>query len=297
MRLVSFGPVGAEAPGVLLDGERIVPLSPALVAAGYPPLDMNSFLALYPLIAADLEKHVLSAPHTIAVEDVRLGPPITSPQKVIVVGGNYQSHLEEATAGVAPSVPVIVYKPSNTVIGPNDPLVRPPETEQLDYETELVVVIGRGGHRISRERAYDHVAGYMVGNDATARDVFIGELQVSPIFTQFARGKGFPTFSGFGPWLATPDEIADPHNLSIRCWVNGDLRQDGSTSQMILDVPSLVESVSSTVRLSPGDVLFTGTPAGVGMKMDPPQYLKPGDVVEMEITGLGRMRTPVVDEG
>jgi 2-keto-4-pentenoate hydratase/2-oxohepta-3-ene-1,7-dioic acid hydratase in catechol pathway len=299
MRLVSFGPVGAEQPGILADDENIVPLAATLQVLGLPKLNMNAFLGLLPYLQDDVAKVVGMIRSRTPIDQVRLGPPVPHPEKVVVVGGNYQSHVEEAssvTGGRAPKVPILVFKPSNTVIGCHDPLVRPQETEQLDYETELCVVIGRGGHRIPRGDALAHVAGYTIANDVTARDVLMGEVEVSPLYMQLTRGKGFPTFTPLGPWILTRDEVPDPQDLRIECWVNGERRQDGSTSDMIITVAEIIENCSHAMVLSPGDVILTGTPSGVGGLMKPPRYLHDGDVVKMAISGLGTMETPIRDE-
>src|SRR5882672_10856939 len=180
--------------------------------------------------------------------------------------------------------------------GPHDTLVKPMQSEQLDYETEMAVVIGRGGHRISRERAYEHVAGYMIGNDVTARDLAFKDMALHPMFSQITRAKGIPTGASTGPWIATKDEIPDPHRLDLRCWVNGELRQDGMSSEMIVDIPGLIEDFSKVLEFSPGDIIFTGTTTGCGAFQKPPKYLFAGDVLRLEITGLGVMQTPIVDE-
>ncbi|WP_162794934.1 fumarylacetoacetate hydrolase family protein [Nonomuraea lactucae] len=298
MKLVSFGPQRAERPGVLVD-DTVVPLGPLLVRRGFTDLDTNAVLALLPFLQEEIEKASADAAERIPVAGVRLGPPVPRPEKVIVAGGNYQSHVDEAAGrknAPSPSEPLVVFKPSNTVIGPGDALVRSAETEQLDYETELAVVIGRGGYRIPRGRAYDHVAGYMISNDVTARDLAFKDVHLHPMFAQLTRAKGIPTGCPTGPWLVTRDEIPDPHDLRIRCWVNGELRQDGRTSEMIVDVPGLIESISKVVELSPGDVILTGTTTGCGAFQDPPSYLFGGDRLRMEITGLGVLETPIVDE-
>lgn len=299
MKLVTFGPPRAEQPGVLIHGDTIVPLTPLLLGAGYLELPVNTILALLPVLQAEIEKQLAAAPVTMPAAGVRLGPPVPKPPKIIVAGGNYRSHVDEAAGrknAPSPSEPLLIFKPSNTVIGPRDPLVRPAQSEQLDYETEIAVVIGRGGHRIPREHAYDHIAGYMIGNDVTARDLAFKDMALHPMFSQITRAKGMPTGAPTGPWLATRDEIADPHDLELNCWVNGELRQHGTSGEMIVDIPGLVEDFSKVLELEPGDIIFTGTTTGCGAFQDPPSFLFEGDVVRMEITGLGVMETPIVDE-
>jgi 2-keto-4-pentenoate hydratase/2-oxohepta-3-ene-1,7-dioic acid hydratase in catechol pathway len=299
MKLVTYGPPRAELPGVLIGGDFVLPLAPVLSDLGLAAGSMNTVVGLFDELRPLIEERAQGRAGLISLDGIRLGPPVPSPEKVIVVGGNYQSHVEEAahiTKGVAPSIPILVLKPPRSVVGPADALVRPRETRQLDYETELAVIIGRAGHRISEDQAMDHIAGYTIANDVTARDVLLGEVAEVPLYMQLTRGKGFPTFCPSGPWLVTKDEIDDPHKLGIRCWVNGELRQDDSTADMLVDVPGIVETCSDAMELAPGDIILTGTPAGCGGLMNPPQWLEPGDMVRMEIDGLGVMATPIEDE-
>ncbi|WP_432826720.1 fumarylacetoacetate hydrolase family protein [Dactylosporangium sp. CA-092794] len=299
MKIVTFGPVRAEQPGILADEHTIVPLAPLLIEAGYTDLPTNALLALLPQLRPELDKRVDAARITVSADSVRLGPPVPKPPKIIVAGGNYQSHVDEAAGrknAPSPSEPLLIFKPSNTVIGPTDPLVRPAQTEQLDYETEIAVVIGRGGFRIPRESAYDHIAGYMIGNDVTARDMAFKDMALHPMFSQITRAKGIPTGAPTGPWLVTKDEIPDPHDLELNCWVNGELRQHGNSNEMIVDIPGLIEDFSKVLELEPGDIILTGTTTGCGAFQNPPSFLFEGDEVRMEITGLGTMRTPIVDE-
>ena len=299
MKIVTFGAVRAERPGIYVPGKGIAPLDPLLRSLGRTSLEMNEFLSLLDVLQPEIES-ALGRDDVLWIDEgsVRLGPPVTAPEKIIVAGGNYQSHVDEA-AGMknapTPSEAIIVLKPSNTVIGPTDALKRPYNSEQLDYETEIGVIIGRGGSDIPLERAYEHVAGYCVSNDVTARDLAFKEVHVNPMFQQMTRAKGIPTGSPLGPWLVTKDEIPDPHDLQLRCWVNGELRQDGHSSEMIIDIPHLIADFSRAMELSPGDVIMTGTTTGCGAFQDPPVYLFEGDVVRMEISGLGVMETPIVD--
>ncbi|MDX6256436.1 MAG: hypothetical protein QOJ11_2770 [Frankiales bacterium] len=284
---------------MLLPSGDIAPLGPLLRDLGYPNLDTNTILALLSHLQPQIEEALLGSPYVLDAAAVRLGPPVPTPEKVIVAGGNYQSHVDEAAGrknAPSPTEPLLIFKPSNTVIGPRDTLVRPEQTQQLDYETEIVVVIGRGGRHIAAENAYDHIAGYMIGNDVTARDMAFKDMALHPMFSQITRAKGIPTGAPTGPWLVTKDEIPDPHDLTLRCWVNGELRQEGSSSEMIVDIPHLIADFSKVLELSPGDIIFTGTTTGCGAFQDPPTFLFGGDVVRMEITGLGVMETPIGDE-
>lgn len=300
MKIVSYGPQWAERPGVFVPGKGIAPLDPLLRSLGMTSLKTNTLLALLDVLQPRIEQ-ALESPKVRWLDETttRLGSPVPFPEKIVVAGGNYQSHVDEA-AGMKgapiPSEPIIIFKPSNTVIGPYDALVRPRQSEQLDYETEIGVVIGRGGRNISLENAYEHVAGYCISNDVTARDLAFKDVHLNAMFAQMTRAKGIPTGAPLGPWLVTKDEVPDPHQLTLRCWVNGELRQDGSSDEMIVDIPHLIEDFSKIVELSPGDVIMTGTTTGCGAFQDPPSYLFAGDVVRMEITGLGVMETPVIDD-
>lgn len=299
MRIVSFGAVRAEQPGIIREDGTIVPLTPLLRDLGLAELDTNAFLALLDELQPRIEAALPTAREVLPAGSVRLGPPVPRPEKIIVAGGNYQSHVDEAMGrknAPSPSEPILIFKPSNTVIGPNDALIRPLQSEQLDYETEIAVVISKGGRYISRDDAYDHVAGYMISNDVTARDLAFKDVALHPMYAQMTRAKGIPTGAPTGPWIATKDEVPDPHVLRLQCWVNGELRQDGSSDEMIVDIPGLIEDFSKVVELSPGDFIMTGTTTGCGAFQTPPSFLFEGDVVRMEITGLGVMETPVRDE-
>jgi 2-keto-4-pentenoate hydratase/2-oxohepta-3-ene-1,7-dioic acid hydratase in catechol pathway len=296
VKLVSFGLRGAELPGALVDGgETIVPLSPVLQRLGVGTSDMNAVLGLLPLV----EKAIETGEGRVDAQAVRLGPPVPRPPKIVVCGMNYMSQVEEAravTGGVPPRKPPLGIRPVTSLAGPFDPAVVPPEAQELDYEAELAVVVGRSGRRIAREDALDHVAGYMCAQDLTARDVMRGDTDLSPLYAQITRAKSFDSFCPTGPWLVTADEIPDPGNLRVQSWINGELRQDESTAGMLLDVPGIVEWVSSSMTLAPGDVLLTGTPAGTGASFDPPRYVRPGDVIRTAISGLGTMENRVEPE-
>lgn len=296
MKLVSFGPVGAEQPGLLRDEETIVPLGPLLAAHGVAAPDMNAVLGLLPALAGRPHARVENGPATVRVAATRLGPPVPRPGAVIAVGANYGAHLAEFGESTAPTKPVLFPKPSTSVTGPRDDIVVPRETAMLDYECELGIVIGRAGRRIPRAEALEHVGGYLIANDVTARDVFLGEGAHNPLYMQIMRGKGYDSFCPTGPWLVTPDEFGDPAAARLRTWVNGELRQDGSAADMIFDVPELIASISEFCTLRPGDIILTGSPAGIGFTMQPPQFLADGDDVRMEITGLGELTNTVRSE-
>jgi 2-keto-4-pentenoate hydratase/2-oxohepta-3-ene-1,7-dioic acid hydratase in catechol pathway len=299
MKIVSYGPARAEQPGILVNETHVAPLAGILSRAGLPAVDTNTLLAFLPFLQPIIEAGLSEYEPLIDVSAVRLGPPVPRPEKIVVAGGNYRSHVDEAMGkkdAPIPSEPLIIFKPSNTVIGPRDRLLRPPQSQKLDYETEIAVVIGRGGRNISRQNAYEHIAGYMIGNDVTARDLAFKDMHIHPMYSQITRAKGIPTGAPIGPWIATKDEIPDPHSLRLRCWVNGELRQDGTSSEMIVDIPGLIEDFSKVLEFSAGDIIFTGTTTGCGAFQKPPAYLFAGDVVRMEITGLGVMETPIADD-
>ncbi|MBK5305417.1 MAG: fumarylacetoacetate hydrolase family protein [Frankiaceae bacterium] len=296
MRLVSYGPIGCEQPGALVD-DQIVPLEPWLAEFGVSGAGMNAVLGLFSVLRSDLEGYVAgSADQGIAVATTRLGPPVPRPPTLIVIGGNFHSHVQEMAGmngGKPPIEPIIVPKPTTNLVGPTDDIGKPAVTSELDYEAEMAVVIGRSGRNITREQAMTHVAGYMNIQDMTARDLILPEGEPW-MHLQMGRAKGFDGSSPCGPWLLTADEVPNPQDLEICMWVNDELRQKGSTSDMVVDIPGLVESVSAVFRLRPGDILITGTPAGVGAKMTPPRFLQPGDRIRMSITGLGETGNTIV---
>jgi 2-keto-4-pentenoate hydratase/2-oxohepta-3-ene-1,7-dioic acid hydratase in catechol pathway len=297
MRLVSFGPPGAEQPGVIDADEAIVPLSELLSDLGLPGASMNAVCGLLPAIQpAILELLDRASAPRLALDRVRLGPPVPSPRTLIVIGGNFHSHVQEMAGmngGQPPQQPIIVPKPTSNLCGPYDDIVKPDVTNELDYEAEMAAVVGRGGRDIPVEEALSHVAGYMNIQDMTARDLILPDGEPW-MHIQMGRAKGFDGSSPCGPWLLTADEVTDPQTLEIRMWVNDELRQKGSTDDMVVDVAGLIASVSAVFKLRAGDTLITGTPAGVGAKMSPPQFLDDGDEISMEISGLGRTRNRIV---
>jgi len=230
----------------------------------------------------------LEAGEATAPGDLKLLPPIPRPEKVICVGVNYADHARESGME-PPAEPVIFSKFPSAVIADGDPIVLPRLSDTVDYEAELVVVIGLGGRHIPKDKAREHVAGYCCGNDVSARD-----WQLHKPAGQWLLGKTFDTFAPFGPALVTADEIGDPGNLGIRLRLNGRTMQDSNTDQLIFSVEELIAYVSGVCTLAPGDLIFTGTPPGVGMARKPPVLLKPGDTVEVEIDRLGVLRNPVV---
>jgi 2-keto-4-pentenoate hydratase/2-oxohepta-3-ene-1,7-dioic acid hydratase in catechol pathway len=221
---------------------------------------------------------------------VRVLAPVPDPQKVICIGLNYRDHAAESGVPV-PTEPVLFSKFPSSLIGHGAPIVLPKVSQEVDYEAELVVVIGRKGRHIPRERAREYVGGYAVGHDVSARD-----WQLNKPNKQWLAGKSFDTFAPVGPQLVTPDDVPDPQNLGIRLRLNGRTMQDSSTSQLVFGVDELIAYISQICTLEPGDLIFTGTPPGVGMARKPPVWLKPGDIVEVEIDKLGMLKNTVVGD-
>jgi 2-keto-4-pentenoate hydratase/2-oxohepta-3-ene-1,7-dioic acid hydratase in catechol pathway len=301
MKLVSYGSAGAEQPGVLIEDEAtIVPLAPLWAELGQPPPDMCAVVGLLPWLRGAIDDAVAARRGGFDCAGVRLGPPVPRPSKVVVCGLNTRSQLREAQAffgEVAPRRPPLALRPPTNLSGPHDVIARPPEAGGLDYEAELAVVIGRATRRVDRERAGGHIAGYMCAQDLTSAALLRADTDISPLFLQPTHAKGVDTFCPTGPWLVTADEVADPAALSIRAWVNDELRQDGSTAELIVGVPELIEWLSATFALLPGDIILTGTPAGMGGALDPPQQLRHDDVVRTAIAGLGEMVNRVEEIG
>jgi 2,4-didehydro-3-deoxy-L-rhamnonate hydrolase len=279
MKLVRYGRPGAEKPGVL-DGEgRIRDLSRVV--------DDITPATLAPAALKSLRKTNISRLPAVRGRP-RLGCPLAAIGKMVCVGLNYTDHAAEVGLPL-PKEPSIFIKASSAICGPYDPIVRPPGSRKLDYEVEFAVVIGRDARHVDEARALEHVAGYCIVNDVSER-----EFQMEHGGTT-TKGKSADTFGPVGPWLVTTDEVPDPHALGLWTTVNGERRQDGSTGKMVFSVSQLVAYISRFMSLRAGDVISTGTPAGVGHGHKPPRYLQPGDIVEMGITGLGVQRHEIVE--
>ncbi len=218
--------------------------------------------------------------------NVSLAPPIKRPSKIICVGLNYSLHAKESGMAV-PDVPILFMKATSSICGPNDTIVIPKNSTKTDWEVELAVVIGKKATYVSKEDAMDYVAGYCLHNDVSERDFQLHQGG------QWVKGKSADTFAPLGPYLVTKDELTDPHTLRLWLKVNGEMMQDSFTSDLVFDVPTLVSYISQYMTLLAGDVISTGTPSGVGLGLKPPRYLKPGDVVELGIDGLGEARQEV----
>ena len=298
MKLVAFSTSSSTSPrpGALLDEQTIVDLTHD--AAGLPALqndldacDLNHpFLAgardlLKQAAAADERARLKSAGALHARADVSLHAPVPRPGKIICIGLNYRDHAEEQGAEL-PTAPLVFNKFSNCVQAPGGTIVIPPGSTETDFEAELGVVIGKRASRVSKADAMDYVLGYCNFHDVSARDFQFAD-------GQWTRGKACDTFAPFGEFIATTDDIPDPHKLGIRLRLNGKTMQDSNTDQLLFDVPTLVEYLSRYITLEPGDVIATGTPPGVGFARKPPVYLQHGDVVEVEIDGLGVLQNPV----
>lgn len=272
MKLLRYGPVGSEKPGLLDAAGKIRDLSSHV--GDIAPVTLSpEGLAGLAVIAPSSLPEVQGAP--------RLGPPLAGIGQFIAIGLNYSDHAREANLPI-PEEPVIFVKANGSIAGPNDDVAMPPGEVKMDFEVELGIVIGTPGLAIAREDARAHIAGYLVANDVSER---VAQLERGGTWD---KGKSYPGFGPLGPWLVTKDEIPDPNALSLWLDVNGQRRQSSSTANMIFDVDFLVSYVSRFFRLSAGDVIITGTPAGVGLGAG--EFLKPGDVVELGIDGLGTQK-------
>ncbi len=281
MRLITFK-AGQAAPyvGVIVD-EKVV----ALDSQKYP--DMTTFLSAGPQAFADAERiSRASGSHKYNLRDITLLAPVPRPGKIIAVGLNYLDHARETKMEI-PQWPILFAKFTSSINGPDAPVILPKDDPQGDYEAELAVVIGRTAKAVSESDAMNYVAGYMPLNDVSARRWQFADKQ-------WVRGKSPDTFCPTGPWLTTRDSVPDPHALYIRLRVNGDTVQDSNTSNLIFRIPKLIEFISEAITLEPGDIIATGTPDGVGVFRKPPVFLKPGDVMEVDIEGLGVLRNQVV---
>jgi 2,4-diketo-3-deoxy-L-fuconate hydrolase len=281
MKLIRFGEVGQEKPGIQL--------------ANGTKLDVSAFGTDYneaffgnngiEKLSAWLEEHQSSCPEV--GDSVRLGTPLTRPSKIVCVGLNYAQHAAESGMAV-PEHPVLFFKATSALVGPNDDIVIPKGSTKTDWEVELSIVIGKKATYVDKENALDHVAGYVLHNDVSERAF---QLELSG---QWVKGKSCDTFAPVGPFIATKDEIKDPNNLNLWLKLNGKIMQNSSTSDFIFNVQHVVSHISQFMTLLPGDIISTGTPFGVGLGLTPPMYLKDGDVVELGIEGLGTSKQNVV---
>ncbi len=282
MKLARFSVGGATGIG-LVEGDAVTDLSKRIPGLGH---DMSRLLGEWDARRATIEALAGSADHRLS--DVELLAPVARPGKIFAIGLNYADHIAE-TGRDRPEHQMWFTKAVTSIAGPHQPIELPKVSSKVDYEAELVIVIGKGGRHIPAERAGEAIFGYCVGNDVSVRD-----WQVRT--PQFVIGKSFDTHAPIGPWIVTGDEL-DAANLGIRSFVNGEKRQDSSTRHLIFDCAAMVAYLSQAMTLEPGDLIFTGTPGGVGVAMKPPQYLKAGDRVRVEIDGIGAIENAVVAEG
>ena len=285
MRLVTFTRNGSTRVGAIVDERTLVDLNAA------DPTIPTDMLALIEDGDDTMDRARAAAAgekSRIALSDVTLEAPVRHPRKVLAIGLNYRDHAQETNAEI-PKRPVVFAKMPSCITGPGAPVHLPKVSAALDWEGELCFVIGKRGRRIAAADAMSHVAGFCNGNDLSVRDWQFH----SPTWMM---GKGFDTHGPIGPWLVTPDEIPDVNNLDVSTYVNDELVQHSNTSQLIFDVGAIVEYLSAAFTLEPGDVVFTGTPAGVGVARKPPRFLKAGDVVRVEISGLGVLENHVIAE-
>lgn len=276
MKLMRVGPAGQERPAVMVDG--VIRDVSAHIADYDGAFFASDGLARLRVLLDD------AASLPMVETSVRVGAPIARPHQVLCIGLNYADHARESGMA-APAEPIVFNKAPNTVVGPDDDVLLPPGAEKVDWEVELGVVIGkRARYLASESEAHEYVAGYVLSNDVSERAY---QLERGG---QWVKGKSAETFNPLGPWVATRDEIADPGNLALSLVLNGEKVQDGSTSDLIFGLDHIVWYLSQFMVLEPGDLINTGTPAGVGLGFDPPVFLKEGDVMELEAEGLGRQR-------
>ena len=282
MKLVTFVEgSGAAKPGLVVDG-GIVDLTPE----GFK--DALAFIATPASVQADAAKARAKSGAKIAMDKVRLLAPLTNPPRIFGIGLNYLEHANESNMKVQ-AVPTVFLKLASSIVGQGVDVILPKASSQVDYEAELAVVIGKGGYQIPAEQWEEHVFGYTIVNDVSARDV---QLATS----QWTLGKSFPTFTPMGPWVVSKDEVGDPHTLDIGITVSGEKLQDSNTSLLIFKIPALIAHLSGIVPLEAGDVISTGTPPGVGMGRTPQRWLRAGDEMVVTVEKVGELRNGVVAE-
>jgi 2-keto-4-pentenoate hydratase/2-oxohepta-3-ene-1,7-dioic acid hydratase in catechol pathway len=276
MKLISFSTAnGPIRPGILFeDTTTVLDLAP------------NGFSSTLEVIASGTGNTLVTS--RLSLEDVKLRAPIYNPSRIFAIGLNYRDHAKESGMEI-PTTPVIFFKLATAIIGPGDPIILPKNSTQPDYEAEFAFVIGKGGYRIPAAAWRDHVYGYTIVNDVSARDVQFAS-------TQWSMSKCFPTFCPLGPAIVTADEIPDPHALNISLSIDGEKLQHSNTRELVFRIPELIEYISSITPLLAGDIISTGTPPGVGFGRNPKRWLKPGETVTVTIDGLGSLTNPVIAE-
>ena len=284
MKLASFAAEGRESFGIV-DGAGVVDLGPRMAGAS-GPVDLLGEEARRRAEAA-----AKGAAADYRLDEIAWRRPVPRPEKIVCIGVNYARRNEEYDDSSLPPFPSVFMRVPDTLVAHEQPILRPPESEQLDYEAEIAIVIGKGGRRIPRARALDHIAALTCLNEGCIRDwMRHGKFNVT-------QGKNFDNCGSVGPWLVTADEFSGYGDLRVTGRVNGEIRQDDTTANLIFDFAYLVSYVSTWAALKPGDIISTGTPTGAGARFDPPRWLKPGDVVEVEVSGIGTLRNTVADEG
>lgn len=280
MKLIRYGKQGQEKPGVIINEERYD-------VSGFGEDYNEQFFERDGLNRLTAYVEANKASLTKVSDEERLGSPIARPSKIVCIGLNYAKHAHETNAAI-PKEPIIFFKSTSSIVGPNDNVMLPKGSEKTDWEVELAFVIGKKASYVSKEEAMDYVAGYMLHNDISERAF---QLERGG---QWAKGKGCDTFAPLGPWMATKEEISNPNNLRLWLKLNDKMMQDGNTDDFIFDIGYVVSYLSEFMTLLPGDVISTGTPHGVGLGFNPPIYLKEGDVMELGIDGLGSSKQTVV---
>ena len=283
MYLMRVGAPGAEIPAARVDDRTYVDLSDVVQDFDEAFFSADGVERIRPIVAERI-----AAGRTVALGEQRIGAPIARPHQILCIGLNYENHRKE-TGRDEVANPTVFGRFANSQTGHLSSIVRPKVSTDLDYEGELALVIGKGGRYIQRKDAWGHIAGYACYNEGSVRDYQRHTHQFTP-------GKNFPNTGAFGPWMVTPDEAGDLGPLRLQTRLNGQVVQDTTISQMIFDIPRQIEYCSAFTRLEPGDVIVTGTPGGVGSRRTPPLWMKPGDVVEVEIDRIGLLRNSVADE-
>ena len=274
MKLIRFGEIDKEKPGILLDNNVKLDVSSFVEDYNEDFFMNDGILKLQNWLKENQDKC------PVIDNNIRIGPPLSRPSKIVCVGLNYAQHAAESGMDI-PSEPVLFFKASSAIVGPYDPVIIPKNSSKTDWEVELAIVIGKKASYVSEEDALDYVAGYMLHNDVSEREF---QLERSG---QWVKGKSCDSFAPIGPFIATCDEIEDPNNLKLWLKLNGKTMQNSSTSDFIFNVEQVVSYISQFMSLLPGDIISTGTPFGVGLGLNPPKYLKEGDVMELGIENLG----------
>ncbi len=285
MRLASYVLDGVESYGIITPDDKVIDVRTQL-GSKYPTL-----LALLRAEALDEARALINSDTSVSLSDVKLQRPIPFPEKIFCIGVNYGKRNEEYQDGSdAPKYPSMFVRTPDSLVAHGENIVRPPESERLDYEGEIVIVIGKAGRRIKPENVRDHIAGLTIMNEGTIRDwLRHGKFNVT-------QGKNFGASGALGPWMVTADEFPDFNNLSVETRINGEVRQKDTTANMVFNFDYLLPYMSKFMEFKPGDIIATGTPTGAGTFFDPPKWLVPGDVIEVEVGGIGTLRNEVVDE-